>query len=80
MLPMNLVLVKGLNVMAHTTQWPPNPEADETKRRTLLDWAEDPEMRPHISHRLPLGEVKEALRVMAYREMVGRVVLCPQEV
>ena len=45
----------------------------------MLAWAEDPDMKPHISHRLPLSEVKEALRVMAYREMVGRVVLRPQE-
>ena len=76
---MNLVLVKGLSVTAHTTLWPPNPEASQNKRRVLPDWATDPEMQPNISHRFPISEMREALRVMAYREMVGRIVVHPQE-
>ena len=32
-LPMNLVLVKGLTVTAHTTPWPGNPEADAKKHK-----------------------------------------------
>lgn len=78
-LPMNLTLVKGLTVSALSTAWPRNPEAEAARRRRFLDWAKDSAMKPHISHRLPLSEIKEALRVMRDREMVGRIVVHPQE-
>merc|ERR550514_1500937 len=73
-LPMNLVLVKGLTVSSFISLWPPNPKADRKKRERFLEWAKDGSMRPHVSHRLPLSQIKEALRTMAYREQVGRIV------
>lgn len=36
-------------------------------------------MKPYISHRLPLSQIREALRVMRDREMIGRVVVRCQE-
>jgi NADPH2:quinone reductase len=33
-------------------------------------------MRPHISHRLPLDQTREALLVLERREAIGRVVIC----
>ena len=67
---------------------PPNQTAIQTGQSSQTEnyqlarhkaWAKDPAMKPHISHRFPLSEMKEALRVMAYREMVGRIVMHPQE-
>ena len=40
-LAMNLVLVKGLYVCSLTSTFPPNEEADLSKRDTLLQWAQD---------------------------------------
>merc|ERR1719213_800309 len=74
-LAMNLVLVKGLTCFAHTSSWPANPGVDTQKRQVLVEWTKDAALRPHISHRFPLTQMKEALRVMAYREMVGRIVM-----
>ena len=78
-LAMNLVLVKALYVCALTSQYPPNLEAKSKKRERLLQWAQDESLKPYISHRFKLSEVKEALKTMNERQQVGRIVLHCQE-
>ena len=78
-LAMNLVLVKGLYVCSLTSTFPPNEEADLSKRDTLLQWAQEDSMKPYISHRYPLSEIREALTTMNERQQVGRIVVRTQE-
>ena len=73
----NLVLIKGASVLG--------VRAGEAARRdpalaaarisALLAWAEDGKIRPHVSHRLPLEQVAEAMRLLIERKAVGRVAL-----
>ena len=74
---MNSVLVKGLYVVGPTTPFPRNEDAQRNRRARLMGWAK--ELKPHISHRFPLSQAKEALTVMAERQQVGRIILRTQE-
>ena len=47
LLPMNLVLVKGLYVCGPMTTFPPNPDAKEHRTERILGWMR--ELAPHIS-------------------------------
>ena len=73
----NLVLIKGASVLG--------VRAGEAARRdpllgaariaALLAWAEAGEIKPHISHRLPLESVAQAMRLLMDRKAIGRVAL-----
>jgi len=43
--------------------------------RTLNAWAEAGKIRPHISHRLPLEDYAQAMRLLVDRKAIGRVAL-----
>lgn len=77
LLPMNLVLVKGLYVCGPISTFPPNPDAANNQEARLKDWAKD--LAPYISHRFPISQAKEALQTMAERQQVGRIIIHPQE-
>jgi len=78
-LPMNLVLVKGLYICSHISQFPPNETADRDRNKQLLAWTDDASMRPHISHRFPLSKIQKALETMNERQHVGRIIVHPQD-
>jgi NADPH2:quinone reductase len=40
-----------------------------------LGWAEVGKIRPHISHRLPLEDYAQAMRLLVDRKAIGRVAL-----
>lgn len=42
---------------------------------TLLDWLAAGRLRPHVSHRLPLVEVRDALELLLARQSTGKIVL-----
>jgi len=73
----NLVLIKGASVLG--------VRAGEAARRdpaigavrivALLQWAEAGKIRPHVSHRLPLADVAQAMRLLIERKAIGRVAL-----
>ena len=73
----NLVLIKGASVLG--------VRAGESARRdpalaaaritALLAWAEAGKIRPHVSHRLPLADVAQAMRLLTERKAIGRVAL-----
>ncbi len=73
----NLVLIKGASVIGVRAGESArrNPAAGEKRTRALLQWAEAGQIRPHISHRLPLENVAQAMRLLIERKAIGRVAL-----
>jgi len=73
----NLLLIKGASVLGVRAGEAVrrNPEAGAVRIRKLLEWAEAGKIRPHISHRLPLEEFAQAMRLLIDRKAIGRVAL-----
>jgi NADPH:quinone reductase len=43
--------------------------------RALMEWAEAGRVRPNVSHRLPLEDYAQAMRLLIDRKAIGRVAL-----
>ncbi len=73
----NLLLIKGASVLGVRAGEAVrrNPGLAETRIKKLLEWAEAGKIRPHISHRLPLEDVAQAMRLLIDRKAIGRVAL-----
>jgi NADPH2:quinone reductase len=73
----NLLLIKGASVLGVRAGEAArrNPAAGEARIRTLLEWAEAGKIGPHISHRLPLEDYAQAMRLLIDRKAIGRVAL-----
>ena len=52
-----------------------DPAWAERNRRVLLDWLASGRIHPYISHRVPLSHTADALRLIANREVIGKVVV-----
>ena len=80
-LPTNLIMMKGLRVLGCptviATQNDPSLRRERLER--ILAWAESGAIRPHVSHRFPLSEFKEAMRAKWSGQVIGGCVLHPQE-
>ena len=78
-IPANILLVKNLTVIGF--YWGAyakfRPEVLSDSLRQLFQWYEEGRLTPHISHRLPLAEANEALRLLRSREATGKVVITP---
>ena len=44
-------------------------------QRVLMGWLASGRIRPYVSHRVPLERTREGLRLIAEREVVGKVVV-----
>ncbi len=73
----NLLLIKGASVLGVRAGEAVrrNPEAGAVRIGKLLEWAEAGKIRPHISHRQPLEEFAQAMRLLIDRKAIGRVAL-----
>jgi NADPH:quinone reductase len=73
----NLVLIKGASVLGVRAGEAArrDPKIGEARIKTLLAWAEAGKIRPNISHRLPLADVAQAMRLLTDRKAIGRVAL-----
>ena len=73
----NLLLIKGASVLGVRAGEAArrNPALAELRIKSLLDWAEAGKIRPHISHRLPLEDHAQAMRLLIDRKAIGRVAL-----
>src|ERR1700709_1694022 len=76
----NLLLIKGASVLGVRAGEAvrKNPALGEVRIEALLQWADEGKIRPHISHRLPLENYAEALRLLIERKAIGRVALMMQ--
>jgi NADPH:quinone reductase len=73
----NLVLIKGASVLGVRAGEAArkNPALGEKRMTELLQWAESGKVRPHVSHRLPLEDYAQAMRLLIERKAIGRVAL-----
>jgi NADPH2:quinone reductase len=76
-IPLNLVLLKGVTVkgMEIRTFGLHQPELERRDRAELLDRFAAGRLRPHIGARFPLSEAAAALRYVADRRALGKVVI-----
>jgi NADPH2:quinone reductase len=76
-IPANLLLLKGCALVG--VFWGAfrarEPAADADNFRRLFAWHAAGELRPHIGQVLPLEEAPRALRALADRAVVGKIVL-----
>jgi NADPH2:quinone reductase len=73
----NLLLIKGASVLGVRAGEAArrNPALGEERMKTLHGWAEAGKVRPNISHRLPLEDYAQAMRLLVDRKAIGRVAL-----
>jgi NADPH2:quinone reductase len=73
----NLLLIKGASVLGVRAGEAVrrNPASGEARLKALLGWAEAGKIRPHVSHRLPLEDCAQAMRLLVDRKAIGRVAL-----
>lgn len=73
----NLVLIKGASVLGVRAGEAArrDPAIGEARIAALLAWAEAGKIRPNVSHRLPLADVAQAMRLLTERKAIGRVAL-----
>jgi NADPH2:quinone reductase len=76
-IPLNLVLLKGVTVkgMEIRTFGQHLPELERRDREELLDLFAAGRLRPHIGARFPLSDAVAALRYVADRRALGKVVI-----
>jgi NADPH:quinone reductase len=76
-IPANLVLVKNIDVIGFFwgsyRRYKPQLQAESFQH--LFRWYEEGKLKPHVSHRLPLEQVQEALELLKTRKSTGKVVL-----
>ena len=75
----NLVLITGASVLGVRAGEAArrDPKIGEARLKTLFAWAEAGKIRPNVSHRLPLEDVAQAMRLLTERKAIGRVALLP---
>ena len=73
----NLLLIKGASVLGVRAGEAVrrNPALGEVRLKALTEWAEAGKIRPHVSHRLPLEDYAQAMRLLVDRKAIGRVAL-----
>lgn len=76
---LNHMLVKNIDVIGFYwggyTKF--NPDALRDSMETLLDWAAEGRITPHVSHVLPLEQAEEGLELLRSRKATGKVVITP---
>lgn len=79
-LPTNLIMMKGLDVLgcpaAISTLH--DPSIRPPRLAQVLAWAEEGKITPHVSHRFPLAEIREAMRAKWSGAVIGGAVIHPR--
>jgi NADPH2:quinone reductase len=78
-IPLNLPLVKGNSIVGvfwgrHVSE---DPVAERANFATILGWLNDGSLRPVISESFPLEKAADAIRWVAERKALGRVIVAP---
>jgi NADPH2:quinone reductase len=73
----NLLLIKGASVLGVRAGEAVrrNLALGEVRQKALTEWAEAGKIRPNVSHRLPLEDYAQAMRLLVDRKAIGRVAL-----
>ena len=75
----NHLLIKDAEAIGFNLGALPQRDPDRAARnqRTLMNWLGSGRIRPYISHRLPIEQAADALRLIADREVIGKVIVLP---
>jgi len=81
-LPTNLIMMKSLEILGcpvvlATFQ---DPRLGPPRRAQIMAWVEAGLLTPHVSHRFPLSDFREAMRAKWNGEVIGGCVLHPRPV
>ena len=78
-LPTNLILMKSLDVLGCPTaiSTAMDPASRPPRLQQVLAWAEAGLLKPHVSHRFPLADVKAAMMAKWRGDVIGGCVLNP---
>ena len=73
----NLLLIKGASLLGVRAgeAGRRDPRMAEARATALMQWAAAGKVRPHVSHRLPLADYAQAMRLLIDRKAIGRVAL-----
>jgi NADPH:quinone reductase len=76
-IPMNLPLLKNYSIVGMFSGAWTDRCADEVERAagSIMQWASEGKLRPHIDRVLPLARAAEAMSAIADRSVIGRTVL-----
>ena len=77
--PTNIPLIKGFSVMGvrageYGRQF---PEKGAENLQIIWDWVREKKTRPHVHAELPLSQSVEGFRMLQQREVIGKLVICP---
>jgi len=80
MLPTNLIMMKGLQVLGCPTiiSTKHDPSIRERRLSTVLQWANEGALRPYVSHRFSFDQVHQAMLQKWTGQVVGGCVLHPE--
>jgi NADPH2:quinone reductase len=78
-LPLNLVLLKSCDVRGvFWGQWTTrDPAGDRANQAELMRWCADGKLSAHVHAVYPLSETARALKAIAERKVMGKVILRP---
>jgi NADPH:quinone reductase len=78
-IPLNLVLLKGCSIVG--VFWGDflrrEPDAFAASVRQLGQWYAEGKLKPHVAEAFPLARAAEAIKRMAAREAIGKLVVLP---
>ena len=75
----NIPLIKGFSVMGvrageYGRQF---PEKGAENLQIIWNWVREGKTRPHVHDELPLSQSVEGFRMLQQREVIGKLVICP---
>jgi NADPH:quinone reductase len=78
-LPLNLALLKGCDIRGvFWGQWARlNPDKNHTNLEKLVKWTAEGKLSSHVDRTFPLAQTADALKVLAGRKAMGKVILHP---
>jgi NADPH2:quinone reductase len=78
-MPLNLALLKGCDIRGvFCGAWARlNPPKHRANLEKLVNWAADGKISSHVDRTFPLTQAADALKVLAGREAIGKVILHP---
>jgi NADPH2:quinone reductase len=78
-LPLNLALLKGCDIRGvFWGQWARlNPDKNRANLEKLVKWTAEGKISSHVDRTFPLAQTADALKVLAGRKAMGKVILHP---
>jgi NADPH2:quinone reductase len=78
-MPLNLALLKGCDIRGvFWGAWArQNPEKNRANLQKLVQWTTEGKISSHVDRTFPLAQTAEALKVLAGRQAMGKVILHP---